>query len=100
MKVVLLIYYRSVQCADENWELSNFYTLKHEISNKYILDFPRVLEIIEIYGATNANIVKIIVSQFTGLSSSLYADFKEDVIEPLVSRMNKNLGMVKRTTDR
>jgi len=42
----------------------------------------------------------MIVKQFVGLSPTLYTDFKEEVIEPLVSRMSKNYGLIKKITDR
>lgn len=100
MKVILLIFWRVVHSTEENLELSNLYHIKTEIINKYILDFPRVLEIIEIYGDSNEEIVRVIVKQFVGLSPTLYSDFKDEIIEPLVSRMNKNLGLVKKITDR
>lgn len=67
---------------------------------KYILDVPRLLEIVEVYGSTNEEIVKVIVKQWTNLSTSLYSDFVSEIMEPMVAKMGKNLGMVKKTTDR
>ena len=67
---------------------------------KYILDVPRLLEIVEVYGSTNEDIVKVIVKQWTNLSTTLYSDFVGEIMEPMVAKMGKNLGMVKKTTDR
>lgn len=59
-----------------------------------------MLEIIEIYGDTNEDIVKVLVKQWTNLSTSLYGDFVDEVMGPMIGRINKVLGMVKKTTDR
>lgn len=80
--------------------MSNLYHLKTEIVTKYILDVPRLLEIVEVYGSTNEEIVKVIVKQWTNLSTTLYSDFVGEIMEPMVAKMGKNLGMVKKTTDR
>ncbi len=67
---------------------------------KYILDVPRLLEIVEIYGETNEDIVKIIIKNFTNLSPTLYSDFTEEIMQPMITRMSKNLNVIKKTTDR
>jgi hypothetical protein len=64
------------------------------------LDVPRLLEIAEVYGASNPELVRGIVREFTNLSPTLYSDFKEEILEPLITRMGKNVTFIKKTTDR
>lgn len=85
---------------EENPELSGIYNIKSEIVTKYILDVPRLLEIIEVYGSTNEGVVKSIVKQFVNLSNTLYSDFMEEIIQPLIGKLNKSIMLIKRTTDR
>lgn len=85
---------------EENPELSGIYNIKSEIVTKYILDVPRLLEIIEVYGPINEGVVKSIVKQFVNLSTTLYSDFTEEVVQPLIVKLNKSIMLIKRTTDR
>lgn len=67
MKVLLIIVYRIMHFNEQNPELSHLYHIKTEIKNKYLMDFPRLLQLIEIYGESNPQIMKIIVKQFIKL---------------------------------
>jgi hypothetical protein len=43
-EVLIFIYHRLVSFQYENKELSTLYKINEEISRKFILDFPRLLE--------------------------------------------------------
>ena len=49
-KVVLMIYHRAVSFNQESKELATIYKVAEEISKKYLLDFPKLIDLIDIYG--------------------------------------------------
>lgn len=99
-QVVLIIYHRIVNFNIENKELSELYKINEEISRKYILDFPKLFEIAEIYGETNPEIVYYIVRLFSKTMPTFYQTLTTSILPFIFKRMEELIRRTKVVTER
>ena len=86
-QVIIIIYHRIVSFNIENKELSDLYKINEEIARKYLLDFPKLFEIAEIYGETNPDTVYYIVKMFSKTMPTFYQTLTTSILPFVFKRM-------------
>jgi hypothetical protein len=99
-QVVLVIYHRIVSFNAENKELSDLYKISEEITRKYILDFPKLFELAELYGETNPEIVRYIIKMYSRTLPSFYQVLTTSILPVLLNRMGENIRKMKNLSER
>lgn len=76
------------------------YKISEEISRKYILDFPKLFELAEIYGEANPEAVYYIVKMFSKTLPTFYQTLTTSILPFVFKRMEELLRRTKVVTER
>jgi hypothetical protein len=99
-EVVLLIFHRMVSFNAENKELAGLYKVGEAITSKYLLDVPRLIELCELYGETNPDVVGYIVKHYAASREDFYRHTVNEVLPLVFKKTETTLRGVKNQTDR
>lgn len=97
---MLIIYHRIVSFNKENKELSDLYKINEEITRKFILDFPKLFELAEIYGETNPEIVSYIIKMYSKTLPTFYQILTTSILPHVIKKMEENIRKMKNLTER
>lgn len=62
-RMVLVIYYRIVNSELEDWEKAEKFETQNIMYDEWIIDIPKIIDLISIYGADNSEILRQLFNQ-------------------------------------
>ena len=98
-RMVLTIYYRITHAMDENAAKYEAFKIPQIIYDEWIIDIPKLIDFINIYGESNPEIVKEVVNKSFFMIEDLYEDLdrivKQQIPSEILDRAYKDMMIIK-----
>ncbi|KAL4460610.1 hypothetical protein ABPG72_016682 [Tetrahymena utriculariae] len=98
-RLVLVIIYRIVSCEEENLQKATEFGCSKIILDEWLIDIPKMIDLIAVYGEKNGKIVKEIIKKSFELQKEFKADFEDmqdKILKEYLDQFYKEMLLLKK----